>query len=473
MALLKPLLIIGLLALNAFFAAAEYALLTVRRTRIEQLVREGNPRARGVQALLADVGLLISGTQLGMTVVSLLMGWLGESIMAAAIEQVLEGHLQRFTLAVVAHSIPVGFAFLLITTLLMVLGELVPKAVAYERAEPVSLFVAKPILLFLRLSKHLVRTLDGMADLVLRALGQYPGQGHGAAHTPEEVKLIVSGIRRRGLLGEEQEEMIHSVFDLQHVRVQEIMVPWPRITCLPVTQDLRLLLDRIVKDQHSRIPIYEGMSDNIVGVLYTKDLLAVLLERAGQGTPLEAPFDLRAILHQPMIVPEAMSLNQMLDAARRRDSQMALVVDEFGTFAGLVTIEDVLEQIVGEIQDEYDREEAAIRKVGENVLVVDASVSLRELADDHGIVLPRGAGYETLAGFVLARLGVIPRGGESFIFEGRRFIVVDVEGRRVAKVRIEKLPGATPPPARPPTALPLRVSDGTSPSRLLPLLPCG
>jgi CBS domain containing-hemolysin-like protein len=234
------------------------------------------------------------------------------------------------------------------------------------------------------------------------------------------------------------------------VRVREIMVPWTRITCLPLTSDLPVLLDRIVKDQHSRVPIYEGLPDRIVGILYTKDLLAVLLERARQGTPLATPFDLRSILHQPLIVPETMPLTQMLKVARRR-AQMALVVDEFGSYVGVVTIEDVLEEIVGEIQDEYDREEAAIRRVGENVLAVDGSVSLRELADDYGIVLPRGTGRETLAGFVLAQLGVIPKGGESFVFEGRRYTVAEVEGRRVAKVRIEKLLGAASAP-RSPTA---------------------
>jgi CBS domain containing-hemolysin-like protein len=459
--LLRAFLILGLVGLNAFFAAAEYALLRVRRTRIEQLAREGNPRARLVQALIADIGLLISGTQLGMTVVSLLMGWLGESIVAAAIEHTLEGRLEHWVSVVVAHSVAVGFAFLFITILLMVLGELVPKAVAYERAEQVSLLVARPMLLFLQFSKYPVRALDGMADTVLRALGQYPGQGHSAAHTPEEVKLIVSRLRKRGLLAEEQEEMIHSVFDLHHVRVREIMVPWTRVTCLPLTQDFRLLLDQIVKDQHSRIPMYEGSPDHIVGVLYSKDLLAVLLDRLAQpagGRAADAPFDVRSILHQPMIVPETMPLNQMLRDARRRHSQMALVVDEFGTYVGLVTIEDVLEQIVGEIQDEYDREEAAIRKLAENVLVVDASVSLRELADDYEIVLPRGAGYETLAGFVLFRLAAIPKGGESFVFEGRKYTVTEVEGRRVSKVRIEKLspalPGVSVAAARPPKPAP-------------------
>ncbi len=178
-----------------------------------------------------------------------------------------------------------------------------------------------------------------------------------------------------------------------------------------------------------------------------------MADRQRAGVPANAPFDLHTILHQPMIVPEGMSLTQMLKEARRRHSQMALVVDEFGTFVGLVTIEDVLEQIVGEIQDEYDREEAAVRKIGDNVLVVDASTNLRDLASEHDIVLPRGEGYETLAGFVLARLGFIPHGGESFVFESRRYTVLEVEGRRVSRIRIDKLPkdfrepvAKTPPP---------------------------
>ena len=441
-ALLRASLIFGLVALNAFFVATEYALLSVRRTRLEQLSNEGNSRANLVLTLLSDMVALFAGTQLGITVISLLMGWMGEAIMAEAIEHSLEGYLGRVARAAVAHSISVGTAFLLITMMLMVLGELVPKSMAYENAERFALGVARPMSLFLKLSRYPVLLLDTLANGVLRTFRRHPGRGHGPLPTAEEVKLIVSGIRKRGLLDEEQEEMIHSVFDLDRVRVREIMVPWNRITCLPVATDLRTLLDRVVKDQHSRIPIYDGLPDQIVGVLYTKDLLAVNAERARAATAAEARFDLHTILHQPMIVPESMSLTQMLKEARRRHSQMALVVDEFGTFVGLVTIEDVLEQIVGEIQDEYDREEAAIRKVGENVLVVDASMSLRDLASDRDIVLPRGAGYETLAGFVMARLGFIPQGGESFVFEFRRYTVLEVEGRRISKIRIETLPGA-------------------------------
>ena len=437
--LLKIALITGLVALNAFFVATEYALLSVRRTRLEQLSNQGNARAKLVLTLLSDMVELFAGTQLGVTVISLLMGWMGEAIMADAMEHALEGYLGRVARAAVAHTVSVGLAFLLITILLMVLGELVPKALAYDNAEAFALGVARPMKLFLRVSRYPVRLLDAVANAVLRSVHRAPGRSIGPLPTAEEVKLIVTGIRKRGLLDEEQEEMIHSVFDLDRVRVREIMVPWNRVTCLPVSIDLRVLLERVVESQHSRIPIYDGLPDQIVGVLYTKDLLAVMSERTRGSTPAPT-FDLRTILHQPMIVPESMLLSQTLKEARRRHSQMALVVDEFGTFVGLVTIEDVLEQIVGEIQDEYDREEAAVRKIGENVLVVDASMSLRDLASERDIMLPRGEGYETLAGFVLARLGFIPHGGESFVFGLHRYTVLEVEGHRVSKIRIETLP---------------------------------
>jgi CBS domain containing-hemolysin-like protein len=451
--LLGSLLILGLIGLNAFFAATEYALLSVRRTRIEQLAREADSRARLVQVLLADIGSLISGTQLGVTVVSLLMGWLGEGFIAAALQRLAGLGLHRHAPAMLVHSMAAGCAFVLITVFLMVLGELVPKAVAYDHAEMVSLVVARPMLIFLRLSRYAVRALAGMANGVLGALGRSPLRGYRPLPTPEEMKLIVSSIRKHGLLREEQEDIIHTVFDLDRILVREIMVPWTRITCLPLTQDLRLLLDRIVKDQHSRLPIYEGSPDHVVGILYTKDLLRVVSERLKSGVPLQAPMDLRPILRQPMIVPEAKPLSQVLEDARQQHSHLALVVDEFGTYVGLVTVEDVLEQLVGEIRDEYDQDEEAIHQVSGNVLLMDASISLRELANDYEIVLPRGAGYETLAGFVLSLLGVIPKGGESLVYEGRRFTVAEMDGRRVARVRIEKLP-VTPLQAKPASGRP-------------------
>ncbi|HUU13594.1 MAG TPA: hemolysin family protein [Terriglobia bacterium] len=443
--------ILGLVALNAFFVGSEYALLSFRRSRLQQLVRQGNSRAALVQKLLAQPSLLFSGLQLGITVASLLLGWLGERLLAGYVGALLAGRLEGL-LGPVSHTVAAVTAFVLMTGILMVFGELAPKTIGYERAEIVSLICAWPVTVFMRLAHYPVAFMDWLANRVAFLVGVVPSVGYSEKHTPEEVKLIVAGIRKRGLLGEEQEEMIHSVIDLHRMRVREIMVPWNKTTCLPLSQDLSGILERVVDDEHSRIPIYDGSPDRIVGVLHTKDLLRVVTERRKQGLPIDAPLDLRSILHAPMIVPETMTLNRLLEDSRRRHSQMALVVDEFGTFVGVATIEDVLEQIVGEIQDEYDEEEMAIRRLSENVLVVDGALNLRDLADDYEIVLPRGAGYETLAGFVLARLGSIPRGGESFVFETRRYTVLEMDGRRVARVRVEKLPGVPASVVKPPVA---------------------
>jgi len=450
---LRALLILALIALNAFFVTAEYALLGSRRSALEQLARAGKTQARAALALLSDFTLLVSGVQLGTTAASVLLGWLGESILVRAIEPAFADTLPHHA-ALAAHSISAAVSLVLITTLLTVLGELVPKALAYERAERTAMLVAQPVALFLRLARAPVAALNGAANLMLRALGHRPGKIQRTPPTADEVKLIVSGIRKRGLLAEVQEEMIHGVFDLDRVLVREIMVPRLKITCLPLTRDPKALLDQIVADQHSRIPIYEGSPDHIIGILYTKDLFAVILDRMKKGVPLESPLVLRSILHQPMIVPEAMPLSQMLERARRRRSQMALVVDEFGTFVGVVTIEDVLEQIVGDIHDEYDEEKEEVRQISEDAVEIDGSLSLRELEDDYGIALPRDVGYQTLAGFLLARLGVIPAGGEAVVYGGHRFTVGDLQGHRIARVRVERLPllqaavgGATKPPA--------------------------
>lgn len=449
MVFIHLLLIAVLVGLNAFFVGAEYALLSIRRSRLQQLVRAGNPRAVLVHKLLATPSLLFSGLQLGISGASLLLGWIGEVMLAAYLRDLFSGPIERFA-GPAAHMVATAVWFSLITVVLMVLGELAPKTIGYERAEKVSLLLAWPVTVYMRLAHYPVSAMDWLANHVARMVGVVPSVGHSESHTPEEVKLIVAGIRKQGLLRAEQEDMIHSVIDLHRILVREIMMPWPKVSCLPLNRDLNTVLDRVVEDQHSRIPVYEGSPDNIIGVLFTKDLLKVVLERRRQGIPPDSPLDLRAILHEPMIVPEAMTLGQMLEEARRKHSQMALVVDEFGTYVGLVTIEDVLEQIVGEIEDEYDEEELAIKRLSENVFVVDGSLSLRELADDYDLPLPRGRGYETLAGFLLAQMGSIPRGGESVVFEGRRFTIVEMDGRRIARVKVEKLPVVPAPAPAPP-----------------------
>ena len=441
LALLKAFLLALLVGFNAFFVLAEYSLLRVRRTRLEQLVAEGEARARLIQGLLADTSLLFSGIQLGVTLASLLMGWLGEYVVAQALERLLAAaHVQRYISLAIAHATAISLAFVFVTVLVMVLGELVPKTLAYERAESIALLLAAPITWFFRISRGPVTILDRISSGLMRLLRPESPTPHLSQMTPEEVKLMVSAIRKRGLLEEEQEEMIHSVFELDHVKVREIMVPWPKVTCLPATSNLGEILEEVAGDLHARIPVYDRSPDNIVGVLHTKALLPLVLERQHRGDSPGSFFDLRGLLHQPMIVPETMSLTQLLEEARPRRAQMALVVDEFGTFVGLVTLDDVIEQIVGEMEGESDGAASTAERLNANVLVLDGSLALRQLAEDYAIELPRGSGYETLAGFVLDQLGVVPRGGETFVFENRRFTVIAMDGRRIARVRLEKIP---------------------------------
>lgn len=422
-------------------------MLSVRRTRLEQLAREGDARAHAAQLLLSDVGVLFSATQVGVTVASLLEGWLGAGFLASLLDEMLAGLTYRWA-GVMAHIFSTAVAFLLVTIGMTVLGELAPKAFAYDRAERMALLVSRPILLFVELARYPVKMLNAMARAVLRGVGYESSASHGAQHTTEEAKLIVSAIRKRGLLAEDQEEMIRSVFDLHQVLVRQVMVPRPKLLCLPLAQDLGALMQQVVHTQHSRLPIFEQNPDHIVGILYTKDLLAVLYDRLRFRVPLHAPLDLRTLLHEPMIVPETMPLNRMLEEARRKHSQMALVVDEFGTFQGLVTIEDVLAQIVGEVAGEAAMEAGAGHGKETKAIIVDGATTLRELADRHQLDLPRAPGYETLAGFILARLGRIPVAGDAVVYAHNLLTVMEMEGRRVARVRVES--GGSQRPAGPP-----------------------
>ena len=431
--------VLGLVALSAFFVAAEYALLSIRHTRVEQLVQEGNSRAKLIQKMLSNPGLLFSGVQLGITISSLLLGWIAEDALADSLEGWFQSLFQQHANPIVTHTIAIVLVLLAITGIAVVLGELVPKTVGYERAEQVSLFVAWPMTLILKSTRRFIMWMDWISNQILRLVGFRANSDNARHHTKEEVKLLVSSIRQRGLLGKKQEAMIFGAFDLHEILVREIMTPWPDVFRLPLTHDLPTLLDQVNNNLRSRIPIYEGPPDRIVGVLYSKDLLRVLRNRLQFNTPYNAPFLLRSVLREPIVVPENMTVDQLLEEYRSKKTQIALVVDEFGSFAGLVTLEDVLEEIVGEIEDEYDLSEEAIPDQKDGTLVLKGALTLRELSDDHSITLPRDQGFETLGGFVLSRLDIIPQGGEDCVYGNQRFEVVEMENRRITKVKIEPL----------------------------------
>src|SRR5213594_1404079 len=441
--LLRVFLILLLVAANAFFAAAEFALVSVRDTRIQQLTEARRIGARIVQKLHRNLDEVVNGVQLGITVVSLTLGWVGEPLLA----QMMLGPVQDLPHAsVYAHGIAIFISFVLITFLHVILGELVPKSLALQRAEQVALAVAAPMDVFLTLTRPLLFIMSRSAGWVLRIFGSRRIR-QGPIHSPDELKLIVTASRQFGQIPPFQEEMIHNALELENITVREVMVPRPDIFSLPGDLTLDEALGRVVEEQHSRIPIYDPKSgpEHIIGVLYAKDLMRWTRLRltASPLQPMAARIPMMRIsqiMHDVLVVPETKPLTELLDEFKERKRHMAVVVDEFGSTAGVITVEDILEQLVGEIEDEFDvppPQQAEIE--GKIAVVLEGSVSIRDLESQYQLSLPRDSGFETLAGFVLARLQKIPRVGDGFDYDGHRYTVEEMEGHRIALVKIEKL----------------------------------
>jgi putative hemolysin len=441
--LLLVFLILLLVAANAFFAAAEFALVSVRDTRIQQLIEAGRIGARVVQRLHANLDEVVNGVQLGITMVSLTLGWIGEPMVAGLVGNLR--FLQRLPhLAVYAHGIAIAIAFTLITYMHVILGELVPKTLALQRAEQIALAVGAPMEAFLTITRPLLFFMRRSGGLVLRAFGAHPTRRGGAVHSPDELKLIVTASRQFGQIPEFQEEMIHNAIELDSITVREVMVARPDIFSLPSDLLLDDALVRVVEGQHSRIPVYDPQRgpEHIVGVLYYKDLMRWMrlrLSNLGQTTATRVSrMQIGQIMHDVVVVPETKVLAELLSEFKERRRHLAVVVDEFGSTAGVITVEDVLEQLVGNIEDEFDVSPSQPALQDESVMLLEGSANIRDLETEYGLILPREAGFETLGGFILARLQRIPEIRDTFEYEGRRYTVEQMDGHRIARVRIEK-----------------------------------
>lgn len=441
--LLRVFLILLLVAANAFFAAAEFALVSVRDTRIQQLIEAGRIGARIVQRLHANLDEVVNGVQLGVTMVSLTLGWIGEPMVAGLVGNL--SFLQRLPhLAIYAHGIAIAIAFTVITYMHVILGELVPKTLALQRAEQIALAVAGPMEAFLTITRPLLFFMRRSGGLVLRAFGAKQTRRGGAVHSPDELKLIVTASRQFGQIPEFQEEMIHNAIELDSITVREVMVARPDIFSLPSDMMLDDALVKVVEGQHSRIPVYDPQRgpEHIVGVLYYKDLMRWMrlrLSNLGQSTATRiSRMQIGQIMHDVVVVPETKVLAELLSEFKERRRHLAVVVDEFGSTAGVITVEDVLEQLVGNIEDEFDVSPSQPALQDESVLVLEGSVNIRDLETEYGLILPRDAGFETLAGFILARLQRIPEVRDTFEYEGYRYTVEQMDGHRIARVRIEK-----------------------------------
>jgi len=448
-----------LVALNGFFAAVEFSLVAVRISRVRQLVARGSAQAKIVEHLLGDLHRVVSGVQVGITLTSLAIGALGELTLAALVQSIMPAQGSVRTLLLV-HAIALTISFAFLSALHVVLGELVPKTISLARAERVALMVSRPFLWFLNTFRPAIDLLDGASGLIVKALGVVAPAGHGVAHTTEELEVQIQQARERGLLAPGEEKFILSAIELSQLQVREIMVSRPDMHMLPIEATLDEVMTMFATTQRSRIPVYRESVDHVLGFVHIKDMMWVLLDherRLAEQLPPPPPFDLRRVLREILIVPETKPASELLTELRARHVGIAVVVDEFGSILGLVTMEDLVEQLVGEIHDEFDVVEKPLT-LADGAVVFDAALNVHDLDTQYNITLPEDPAYATVGGFVMDQLGFIPRGGESFEFGNYRFTVIEMDGRRVARVKIQLIrpkereapsPAAIPSPAAP------------------------
>lgn len=454
MFLIRLIGVLVLVALNGFFAAAEFSLVAVRLSRVRQLVARGNPQAKIVEQLLSDLHRVVSGVQVGITLTSLAIGALGEMTLAAIVQGFMPTHggVREILLL---HGVALTISFALLSAIHVVFGELVPKSISLARAERIALMVARPFQWFLNTFRWAIDLLDSSSSVIVKALGIMSPSSYGVAHSTEELQIQIQQARERGLLAPGEEKFILSAIELSQLQVREIMVSRPDMHVLPVEASLDDVMRIFATTQRSRIPVYRGNIDHVLGYVHIKDMMWVLLDRERrleENLPPPPPFDLRRVLREILIVPETKPASELLTELRTRHISMAMVVDEFGSILGLVTSEDVLEQLVGEIHDEFDVVEKPLT-LADGAIVFDGALNVRDLDSQYNIALPEDPAYATVGGFVMDQLGFIPRGGESFDFDGYRFTVVEMDGRRVARVKIQRIRPAEPAPASPESAV--------------------
>jgi len=427
---LEAIVITVLILLNGFFSGSEIALISARRSRIQQLAKDGDARAQRVVAMREDPDRFLATVQVGVTFVGTLASAVGGVAAVRALSPMI-GNIPLPLPPAFAEPIALGIVVVSITYATLILGELVPKSLALRNAVPLALSVSGPLDSLAHAASPVVRLLTASNRFVLRLLGQ-KGAAQRAFISEEEVKYMVEEGREQGVFDQTEQDLIHSVFEFTEASVKDVMIPRPRIHAIDVETPVDEVLAYIVETGKSRYPVYRNSLDEVLGILYDKDLFRLLAEKK--------PIVLAQVVRPAFFTPETTRVSRLLKSMQRRRMPMALVVDEYGGVEGLVTIEDLIEEIVGEIEDETDRDDQAVRRLRDGSYIVDASVSIHDLADQHNLIFPESSEYETLAGFVITQLQRMPRGGEIVTYEGWRLTIVDMDGRRIARVKIEARP---------------------------------
>jgi CBS domain containing-hemolysin-like protein len=418
-------LVVLLVLANGFFVASEFALVGVRRSRIAALAAGGNRRAQLLLELIHNLNAYISATQLGITMASLALGWIGEPVFA----HLLEGPLQGRVSDAVLHTISFGLAFTIITFLHIVLGELAPKTLALERAESVSLAIARPLHIFYKVFSWPIRMLDWAGTRTVKLFGLHSSGEHGSIYSADELRQLINVSRDSGHLKAEDQKLINRVFDFSEAEVREAMIPRTAVVALPLSASLRETIKMFSGTGYSRMPVYRERMDNIAGIVFRRDLEPFL-----ENPTL--PFSLEGLIRPALFIPDKASLGAALKQLQANRTHLACVVDEHGGIEGIITLEDLLEEIVGEIDDEFDEESRAQIVKEHGSYLLNGRLAVRDANRILKLQLPEHDGYTTIAGFLMAQTGQVLKEESSVDYNGSRFIVERVEGRRIRRVRL-------------------------------------
>lgn len=432
------LVVLVLVFANGFFVASEFSLVAVRRSRVAELVANGRMNAIALQRAVDNLDANLAATQLGITISSLALGWLGEPALAHLIEPLLSGVLGSLATAG-SHAIAVAIAFAIITTLHIVLGELAPKSLALQRSEGTALWIVRPLRLFLLLLWPAIVILNGLGNLVLRLCGLRPGTTEGSLHSSAELKLLISASQEAGILQQAQQEVVARVFDIGDRRISDFMTARPDIDWIDIDDDRVKMLRTIRECPHEQLLVGKGSIIEPLGMILKKDLLDQALD--------EQPLDPMAIIREPLVVHEAMPVFKVLDQFKKAPVRVATIVDEYGSLEGMVTQTDLLEALAGDLPD-VEGEEPDVIERGDGSLLIDGLMPLADAFDRLGLqTQPVEGDFHTIAGFALVQLGHLPEAGERFNYEGWHFEIVDMDGRRIDKLLARQGSIAEPPPS--------------------------
>lgn len=433
-----------LVFMNGFFVAAEFSLVGARRTRITQLADEGHAGAKAAKNAIEHLDSYIAATQLGITLASLALGWIGEPAVAHLLEPIFHAFLPEETVETAGHTASVAIAFTLVTVLHIVLGELAPKSIALQRPEGTSIIIARPTTIFLKIFRPVIFTMNWIGNAVVRAMGFEPVGGHGQVHSAEELEMLVKSSREAGYLQESEEKLLRRVFDFSDINAQEIMQPRVEVDAIPTRLSMSQLLALVKKEHHSRYPVYENSIDNVIGILYVKDLLDALIANPELLTNPEMQFDLTTITRKPLFVPATVGVDKLLETMQKNKLQIAIIIDEYGGMAGVATMEDILEELVGDVQDEFDTIEAAtVTPQDGNIAFIDGLTSLSEVEERFGEIEDDYIST-TIGGYITERLDRIPQVGDCITYNEYRVCVEEMDGMRVVRVCFKK---AVPQPS--------------------------